>query len=124
MIINAQYAVGRVVPKGRVLAHNQIEHTARTPNGVRSFRWWTWPKREVPPDFKPCKCDRPATFAEASFNYLIGENEHRQRSSADVHVTPALPKMHWITGHWLRARALIGSCSRRAPKSPWLGSLV
>jgi len=60
MIINAQYAVGRVVPqevpKGRVLAHNQIEHTARTPNGVRSFRWWTWPKGEVPPDFKPCKC--------------------------------------------------------------------
>ena len=52
MIINAQYAVGRVVPqevpKGRVLAHNQIEHTARTPNGVRSFRWWTWPKGEVP----------------------------------------------------------------------------
>jgi hypothetical protein len=44
MIINAQYAVGRVVPqeapKGRVLAH-QIEHTARTPNGVRSFRWWS-----------------------------------------------------------------------------------
>jgi hypothetical protein len=60
MIINAQYAVGRVVPqevpKGRVLAHNQIQHTARTPNGVRSFRWWTWPKGEVPPDFKPCKC--------------------------------------------------------------------
>jgi hypothetical protein len=29
---------------------------ARTPNGVKGFRWWTWPKDELPPDFGRCKC--------------------------------------------------------------------
>ena len=60
-IINAQYAVGRTLPRekpprGHVLAHNDIEHTVRTLNGVAGFRWWTWPKDELPPDFGRCKC--------------------------------------------------------------------
>src|SRR5271170_8059318 len=60
-IIKAQYAVGRTLPqekppRGRVLAHNDIEHTVRMPNGGRGFRWWTWPKDELPPDFGRCKC--------------------------------------------------------------------
>jgi hypothetical protein len=46
----------REVPKGEVLAHNHIMHTLRTPNGIRGFRWWTWPKAKVPANFKPCDC--------------------------------------------------------------------
>ena len=60
-IINAHYAVGRTLPqekppRGHVLAHNDIEHTVRTLNGVAGFRWWTWPKDELPLDFGRCKC--------------------------------------------------------------------
>ena len=60
-VINAQYAVGRTLPqektpRGHVLAHNDKEHTVTTLNGVRGFRWWTWPKDGLPPDFGWCKC--------------------------------------------------------------------
>jgi hypothetical protein len=50
------YRVPREVPKGEVLAHNDIMHTTRTPNGVRGFRWWTCPKSEVSASFVLCEC--------------------------------------------------------------------
>jgi hypothetical protein len=44
------------VPKGQALAHNHIRHSVRTKNGARGFRWWTWPKDQVPANFASCKC--------------------------------------------------------------------
>ena len=46
----------RILITGAAGKIGSLLHTARTPNGVRGFRWWTWPKGEVPSDFKPCKC--------------------------------------------------------------------
>jgi len=40
------------VPKGQALAHNHIRHSVRTKNGARGFRWWTWPKDQVPANFR------------------------------------------------------------------------
>ena len=44
------------VPKGEAFAHNNIRHSSRTKNGIRGFRWWTWPKDQGPANFAPCKC--------------------------------------------------------------------
>jgi hypothetical protein len=48
--------VPRKIPPGRVLDHNHIRHTIRTPHGWRGFRCWTWPKGKVPRNFRRCKC--------------------------------------------------------------------
>jgi hypothetical protein len=55
-IYHGKASVPRSIPKGRVLAHNHIAHTTSTPAWVRGFRCLTWPKDQVPPNFKPCKC--------------------------------------------------------------------
>jgi hypothetical protein len=48
--------IPRKVPEGRVLAHNHARHTADMGCGWNGFRWWTWPKEQVPPNFAPCAC--------------------------------------------------------------------
>jgi hypothetical protein len=48
--------VPRKVPAGRVLAHNHIKHTTIMGHGVNGFRCWSWPKGQVPRDFKECRC--------------------------------------------------------------------
>jgi hypothetical protein len=46
----------RKVPAGRVLAHNEVQHTNVMNWGTYGFRCWTWPKEKVPRDFVNCPC--------------------------------------------------------------------
>ena len=45
--------IPRKVPKGRVLAHNDI-HAVKMPGDANGFRWWSWPEDKVPANFKTC----------------------------------------------------------------------
>jgi hypothetical protein len=46
----------RTIPKGRVLAHNHIMHTAWMPNGLNGFPCWTMPEDNIHKSFVPCPC--------------------------------------------------------------------
>jgi hypothetical protein len=44
------------VPKGRVLAHNDIRHTSTMPTGHNGFRAWAVPLEKMSKGFVPCPC--------------------------------------------------------------------
>lgn len=47
-------SVPRIIPEGRVLHHNHVQHESETPCGQNGFRAWTSP---TPLDgFVPCPC--------------------------------------------------------------------
>lgn len=41
------------LPKGRVLAHNQVAHAVDTPHGVNGFRCWT---QDIDEKLIRCRC--------------------------------------------------------------------
>jgi hypothetical protein len=43
----------RPLENGRVLVHNQIEHTKYTRSGTRGFTFWS---QKLTSDLKPCDC--------------------------------------------------------------------
>jgi hypothetical protein len=45
--------VPKSIPAGRVLVHNHIRHTARTPCGERGFRAWT---QKLEERLERCEC--------------------------------------------------------------------
>ena len=51
-----RYVTGipRKLPQGRVLMHNDVQHTIAMPHAMNGFRAWTAPAS--PANFEPCKC--------------------------------------------------------------------
>jgi hypothetical protein len=50
-----KYFLGKI-GKDRVLAHNQVRHTADMHCGINGFRWWTWHRSQKPKHFVRCDC--------------------------------------------------------------------